>query len=211
MDSIFIAQLFSNPDRFFMQLLVVIFSVCLHEYAHAQVALWQGDDTAARTGHLTLNPLKQMGAFSLFILAFIGICWGSVPVDPSRFKHRYSDALVSFAGPFVNLSLFLVFTVLFTLASLRGFGEGALLFFQLGALLNFVLFVLNMLPIPGFDGWNVFAYYLPGLMGKMGNSEFGKGLMLFTIVAVFVLINYIFMAGLIVLRIIYNLLIGVLG
>ncbi len=211
MDGIFIAQLFSNPDRFFMQVLLVIFSVCLHEYAHAQVALWQGDSTAARLGHLTLNPLKQMGLFSLFILAFIGICWGSVPVDPSRFKHRYSDALVSFAGPFVNLSLFLIFTVLYSLASLKGLSAGAQLFFQLGALLNFVLFFLNMLPIPGFDGWNVFAFYLPGVMGKMGNSEFGKGLMLFAIVIVFLFINYIYLLGFIVLKIIYGLIAGLIG
>ena len=102
--NIFITQLAENPRYFFLVTLAVIPSICLHEYFHAQVALWCGDDTAARNGHLTLNPLKQMGWISLIMFFFIGIAWGQVPVDPRRLT-RKQDALVSFAGPFMNLVL----------------------------------------------------------------------------------------------------------
>ena len=63
---IFIQRLFDDPRSFFMLTFIVVFSVCLHEYSHAQVALWMGDSTAADRGHLTLNPLKQMGWFCIW-------------------------------------------------------------------------------------------------------------------------------------------------
>ena len=47
---------------------VLVFSICCHEYSHARAALWQGDDTAKLLGHLTLNPLKQMGLPSLLMM-----------------------------------------------------------------------------------------------------------------------------------------------
>lgn len=80
--NLFITQLFEDPQRFFIWLLVVIFSICCHEFMHAWAALKQGDPTAADEGHLTLNPMKQMGPFSLVMLAVCGIAWGRVPVRP---------------------------------------------------------------------------------------------------------------------------------
>ena len=128
MDSLFIQRLFGpHQQTALMQLLVVVFSVCLHEYAHARAALWQGDATAAEQGHLTLNPLKQMGPMSLIMLLIIGIAWGAVPVNPGRMRHRYSDALVSFAGPATNLALFLVSSLLFAFSALMFAKGGAAL------------------------------------------------------------------------------------
>lgn len=192
----FIEKLFSEPQLFFAQLIVVVFSVCCHEYAHAKVALWQGDDTAASNGHLTLNPLKQMGIFSLLMFIIAGIAWGAVPVIPSRLRHRYSDALVSFAGPFINIAFFLLFT--FGLVLMYKFGEGnpaLILLFKLGAVINFVLFVINMLPIPGLDGWGVFSYFMPLEKLIANSSEFIKGSMLFMFVMIFMFCQYIYIAG----------------
>ena len=101
----FITEIFENPIRTICWLAIIIFSVCFHELMHAVTAKWQGDTTAADAGHITLNPLKQMGVFSIIMLLVIGIAWGSVPVNPARMRHKYSDALVSFAGPFANLIL----------------------------------------------------------------------------------------------------------
>lgn len=112
--NLFITQLFEDPQRFFIWLLVVIFSICCHEFMHAWAALKQGDPTAADEGHLTLNPMKQMGPFSLVMLAVCGIAWGRVPVRPWQMRHRHSDALVSLAGPATNFGLFLIFGILST-------------------------------------------------------------------------------------------------
>ena len=87
MSGLFITRLFEEPYYTFIWLLVIVFSICCHEFAHAWTALHQGDPTAAEQGHLTLNPLKQMGVFSLIMLAIMGIAWGAVTVNPSRMKH----------------------------------------------------------------------------------------------------------------------------
>ena len=71
----FIARLINAPEVYVPLVLIVIFSICAHELMHAWTALKQGDDTAARLGHLTLNPLKQMGVTSLIMLAFVGVAW----------------------------------------------------------------------------------------------------------------------------------------
>ena len=103
---LFIQVLFTNPTYFLMVCLIVVFSVCLHEYFHAQVAVLEGDFTLRN--HLTLNPLKQMGFMSLLMLALIGIAWGSVPVDRSLLRSRWSMLKISLAGPLANLLLFLI-------------------------------------------------------------------------------------------------------
>ena len=169
LNEVFIGKLFSDPEQFFVQLLVVVFSICCHEYSHAWMALRQGDPTAAERGHLTLNPLKQMGTFSLIMLAFLGIAWGMTPVNPKRFKHRYSDALVSFAGPGMNLLLFVVFCLLTAIAVMSKMQPTAVHIFFTGALFNMVLFILNMLPIPPLDGWSVLNCFFPQLRGKPRN------------------------------------------
>lgn len=191
--NLFINMLSSNPQLFFTWILVVVFSVCCHEYAHARVALWQGDPTAADQGHLTLNPLKQMGIFSLVMLAFIGIAWGAVPVNPQRMRHKYSSALVSFAGPLTNLILFLIFCIGYTISVKLGFKESAKNLFEIGAVLNIVLFMFNMVPVPPLDGWGV----LNGLFPKISlhNSELVKGATLCIMLVVFISFRYLFQAG----------------
>ncbi len=151
-----------NPELYFAWVSTVIFSICCHEYAHARVALWQGDDTAAKLGHLTLNPLKQMGLFSLFMCLFIGFAFGLTPVNPSRFKHKYSDALVSFSGPFTNLVLFMIFGFLSAVTIVADL-KFMQMIFRVGAMVNIFLFVLNMLPIPPFDGGTVASSFIPPL------------------------------------------------
>ncbi len=182
-----------------MWLLVVIFSVCCHEYAHAQMALWQGDSTAADEGHLTLNPLKQMGVLSLIMLVLVGIAFGSVPVNPRLMRRRYSEALVAFAGPLMNLALFFIFCVLAcAVMVLQGSEQhstasNAFLFFVTGAILNVVLFLFNMLPIPPLDGWAVFRYLFPGLQNI--NPELLNGAMVGLFILAFFSFNYFYRIG----------------
>ncbi len=187
---LFIAQLWKDPHLFFTQLLVVVFSICCHEYAHARAALWQGDRTAADQGHLTLNPLKQMGPASIIMLLFIGIAWGAVPVNPARMRHRWSDALVSFAGPFTNLLLAVAFATSLAFTMAYSGNKEAVKLFMLGSVLNMTLFFINIAPIPPFDGWSVLRYFVPRL--NYPETELGKGMMLFSILLLFLFIDYIF-------------------
>ena len=170
MDGIFIMGLFRGIDSAMFVItwmVLVCFSICVHELAHAWVALKEGDDTAARAGHLSLNPLVQMGPTSILLLMFLGLAWGAVPVDRSRFRHRYSNALISFAGPAANIALMLFFSILFGIS--MKFSPDPQTSFEivfrniglLGAMLNAVLFILNMLPIPILDGWHVYSYAFP--------------------------------------------------
>ena len=75
MSGLFITNLWRDPYFFFGAAFLVVFSICCHEFMHAWVAMKEGDCTAADAGHLTLNPLKQMGWFSLLLFAFLGIAW----------------------------------------------------------------------------------------------------------------------------------------
>lgn len=190
----FITYLWKDPMFFLAAIIIVVFSVCAHEFMHAWIALLQGDGTAAERGHLTMSPLKQMGPWSLFMLAFIGIAWGQVPVDPSRMRHRYSHALVAFAGPATNLLLGAAFSLLCFLAFRNEVGTEFtwdMLYF--GATINMVLFLLNLLPVPGFDGWAILVTFFQKIMRI--DSEIVKGSFFVIIILVFMGIGKLFEFG----------------
>ncbi len=169
----FVKELFSDPGNYVLWVAVVMFSICCHEFAHAYVALRQGDHTAAEAGHLTLNPMVQMGPLAIGVLLLFGIAWGMVPVSPWRLRHKYSHALVAFAGPATNLLLFLAFagllavTITFGRHAAAGDSDrvlaGFMQLFWTGAVLNIVLFCFNLLPAPILDGWVVITYFFPRL------------------------------------------------
>lgn len=158
---------------------VLIFSIVLHEVAHGWVARQQGDNTAAMLGRLTLNPIPHIDPVgSLLVPAMLSLLPGGlifgwarpVPVNPRNFRnYKRGDILVSLAGVFVNFLLAIAFTIvmagsewLLRLAPdlagywlvLRGMAE-------YGIIINFVLMLFNLIPIPPLDGSHVFAYLLP--------------------------------------------------
>jgi len=149
-----------DPFFFFSWVLIITFSICVHEYAHAQVALWKGDDTAARQGHLSLNPLVQMGWGSLIMLVLIGIAWGSVPVNTTSLRGKSAHAQVAFAGPLANLILCILFGLLGAVADTAMLAPEILKFVMMASMANGVLFLFNMLPIPMFDGWTVLSLFI---------------------------------------------------
>jgi Zn-dependent protease len=198
----------SNPQFYFMWVFLVVFSVCLHEYFHAQVALWMGDSTAADNGYLTLNPLRQMGLMSLIALLLIGISWGGVPVNPSRMRHRYSEAVVAAAGPLINFILFLLFTFVAAIAYTKT-GDGNSMFVQffvVGGVLNTVLFIFNLIPVPPLDGWSILTVIFPKIYSI--NSELRNGVIFAIFVLVFFSFGKIFMFGSYITSIAVNMFIG---
>ncbi len=141
---------------------VLIPSVILHEVSHGWVAERFGDTTARRAGRLTLNPLPHIDPVGTLLvpalLAFSGapvFGWAKpVPVVPARMRHPLRDmALVGLAGPVTNLSLALIAgRLLLPLAS--GWTAVVLAYF---AIVNVILAVFNLLPIPPLDGSRLLA------------------------------------------------------
>jgi len=136
----------------------VIFAIVLHELAHGWAALWQGDDTPKQLGRMTLNPLVHMGGASLLVFALVGIAWGVMPTDPSRYRWgRRGRIFVAAAGPAVNIALGLVaLTALAVWLKVGPSGQpiyrNLAVFLWTGGWLNAVLAALNLLPVPPLDG-----------------------------------------------------------
>jgi Zn-dependent protease len=153
--------------------------VVAHEYAHAEAAYRQGDDTALLLGRLTLNPLKHIDPFMTVVLPVLlyvshaGFIFGSakpVPVDPRKYRnYRRGDIIVSLAGIGANLGLYVASLLLFALVGMVGTAAPVLAptagivqrMLYYGMLLNLVLAFFNLIPIPPLDGSHVFYHLLP--------------------------------------------------
>lgn len=144
-----------------------VFSLCLHEYAHAVVAFHGGDRMVAQRGYLTLDPTKYTHPVLSFVfpLVFvliggIGLPGGAVWVDRHAIRSRGWDSFISFAGPATNLLFTFVLVAPFTL----GVDVGAHPVFWAGvaflAFLQLMAAVLNFVPIPGVDGGNLVEPWL---------------------------------------------------
>jgi Zn-dependent protease len=143
-----------------------VISITFHEFAHAFVAYKYGDPTAKNLGRLTFNPIKHADLIGTLIMplasfasGFLLIGWAKpVPVDRRNFKNEYKDdAVVSFAGPFANLILALIFYLIFFLLLNYHLTENVLLinFLWYGVFFNIFLFAFNLLPIPPLDGSHI--------------------------------------------------------
>ena len=166
-----------------------------HEYAHAEAAYRQGDDTAYMLGRLTLNPLKHIDPIMTVLLPVVlwishaGFLFGAakpVPVNPRKYrKFVRGDVIVSLAGIVVNLGLFVAFTGLFGAAGLAGRGApsltGSLAILQemayQGMRLNLVLAFFNLIPIPPLDGSHVFYHLLPPGWGLKYRQFYALGML----------------------------------
>lgn len=156
---------------------VLLFAVIVHEVAHAWVARREGDDTADRLGRITLNPLPHLDLFGSFIVPALLVYSGAgfifgwakpVPVNPANYRDPvWSDIKVSLAGIVANLILVVVFMVA-TVVIFRaesafglpwlGFLGGAAVY---GIVINLILALFNLIPIPPLDGSHVVAHMLP--------------------------------------------------
>ena len=163
---------------------ILIFSVVIHEMAHAWVALKCGDTTAKDLGRITLNPIPHIDLFGsilvpLFSILATGrvfIAWAKpVPIDGRNFRHfKRDDTLVTIAGPISNLIIALLCSffviAIYYITKNTNMQEGSYLFeflsymfkmFYAGILLNVSLAVFNMIPIPPLDGSHIMANILP--------------------------------------------------
>lgn len=151
-----------SADAIF-QIIILIFSVVIHEVSHGYAAYLLGDHTAKYQGRLTLNPFKHLDPFGSVILPLLlyisqagfMIGWAKpVPFNPYNLKNqRWGEAIVAAAGPLSNIVIAVVFGVFLRVGLSMGFVNQEI--FNITSyiiLINLVLAVFNLIPIPPLDG-----------------------------------------------------------
>ena len=157
--------------------LPVIFAVTFHEAAHGFVAYRFGDDTAKRSGRMTLNPLKHVDPFGTVLLPALlymasGFLFGyakPVPVNFGRLNHPRRDMVwVALAGPAMNVLLAIISSLLFYTVDWipQGAAQWAAANLVHSIQLNAILCVFNMLPFPPLDGGRVAVGLLPDFLAR---------------------------------------------
>ena len=174
------------PEFLALSIVILLFSVILHEVMHGFVALKFGDYTAENAGRLTLNPIPHIDPVGTILLPLFLIWTGSpilfgwakpVPVNPLNFTNlRKGELLVSAAGILANFGMALASAIAFHI--LNAFPATPLLFLNLlhfTVTINLVLGVFNLFPIPPLDGSKVLLSQLPYRLAKsyLGLERYG--------------------------------------
>ena len=149
-------------------LIILLFSIMLHEVAHGTVAYHLGDPTAKYEGRLTMNPLKHLDPFGSIILPLLLLLltfgrgpifgWAKpVPINPYNFSdQKWGNLKVAVAGPLMNFIVALLFSLF---CRITIFPQGMLVIFSLIAIYNFAWGIFNLIPIPPLDGsWILFSF-----------------------------------------------------
>ncbi|GAB4312470.1 MAG: site-2 protease family protein [Candidatus Sumerlaeia bacterium] len=189
---------------------IFLFSLSLHEFAHAYAATRAGDTLAAYKGRLTLNPLAHVDLFGTIIIpalmlfgtqggAFFG--WAKpVPVNPLRYRKPWWEIVVSGAGPASNVLLVIVFWIVLVIClalDLFRFDQrgvmGTLIFWFIH--LNVLLAFFNLLPFPPLDGSHILIYFIYRRPGgeKIVDFLMKYGFVLFIVFLLTPLSDYFFM------------------
>jgi Zn-dependent protease len=145
-----------------------VITLCLHEFAHAAVAYAGGDISVRARGYLTLNPLRYTDLAYSVIIPILLLAVGGIPlpggavlVEPGRLRRRWYASVVSAAGPMTNMVAgILIAIVASTFVAASGGPTALAAALSYLALLQFVAGILNLLPIPGFDGFGIIEPYL---------------------------------------------------
>lgn len=194
----------------FISVLALIVVLPIHEWAHAYTAFKLGDESQKTQGRLSLNPLKHIDPLGAICLVLVGFGWAKpVYVNTSLMNRggRFASAAVSFAGPASNLVLGLVFCFLFYLLDLIPVSaiksvwalvalEWLQIFVHFVFILSIRLAVLNLIPVPPFDGYGVISPLLPdGLRGFVGKYQRYITLVFFVLIILGVLTKPISIAA----------------
>lgn len=157
-----------DPIVLIFQLIVLIFSIMIHEIAHGAMALRLGDDTAQKMGRLTLNPLKHIDPIGSIILPLMLLIFRSpfligwakpVPYNPNQLKNPRSGSVwVALAGPLSNIILAVFFGLILRFFTLP---EEFVALIVIIVYINLLLAVFNLVPVPPLDGSKLLFYLIP--------------------------------------------------
>jgi len=187
---------------------IILMSIIIHEVSHGYAAFLLGDDTAARAGRLSFNPLKHIDRFGTIFLPLIlllmtrgGLAFGyakPVPINPHNFKDFKRDtALTAAAGPASNFIIAILFSIFFRLIMSRidPYSEvsSILIFFirliRTTIMINLLLGLFNLIPFPPLDGSKVLGAFLSDEMYFKYTAQERKGMLIFMIM---MLVSYVF-------------------
>lgn len=166
----------------------ILVAMTFHEYAHALVAVKLGDNTPKYQGRLTLNPFAHIDILGFLMILLMGFGWGKpVQINPNALKNYYKDDLkISIAGPLANLFCALASAILLALSYKIPFLNNNLGLVVINIINYIVLYnclwcFLNLLPIPGFDGFSVVRDLFPRKFYKLSNSIYRYQFIIFII------------------------------
>jgi Zn-dependent protease len=162
--------------------IVLMIAFTLHEFAHAYTAYKFGDNTAHDLGRVSLNPKVHLDVLGTLFIFIAGFGWAKpVPVIRSKFKYpRLMGIVVSAAGPFTNLLIAIVGMLIMYMIQASGVmayfpygvNSAIVVFFFYLVVLNFLLFIFNLIPLPPLDGYRVIEDLAPiGLRLRMMQYE----------------------------------------
>ena len=137
--------------------------ITTHEFSHALVADQLGDRRPRALGRVSLNPLHHLDPLGTVLLVLVGIGWGKpVPVAVEALRPgRVGMAWVAGAGPIANVAVAVGLAVVFRVLNLAGFGSASLELLYWAVLINLLLAILNLIPIPPLDGFAVLTAVVP--------------------------------------------------
>ncbi|MDP1625433.1 MAG: site-2 protease family protein [bacterium] len=158
--------------QFLFALLVLLFSVVIHEVSHGFAALFLGDRTAEYEGRLTLNPIKHIDPIGTIVFPFISMLIGGfifgwakpVPYNPYNLRNRrWGEAIVAFAGPLSNIILALIFGLFMRFYLLpQGMALDPIgIICMTIVIVNIALAIFNLVPVPPLDGSKILTAFLP--------------------------------------------------
>lgn len=145
--------------QFISYLVALLVALTIHEFSHAWAAHLYGDDTAKMHGRLSLNPFVHLDPLGTIFLLLAGFGWGKpVPVNPNNFRNPKLDNItVSLAGPMSNLLLAAILGLILRFFQLP---PAILSFLAIIIIINLILMIFNLLPIPPLDGSKILALFL---------------------------------------------------
>ena len=180
-------------------IIILIFSIIIHEVAHGAMAEKLGDKTARDMGRISLNPIKHIDLFgSILVPLFLVIAksnmligWAKpVPINPYALRDKkYGEAKVAMAGPLSNIAVAVIFALIFRFVPLSGslFSQNLAMILQYIVWINLLLAFFNLTPIPPLDGSHILFAFLPKSAEnvKVFLNQFGIFLLLMYIYFVF--------------------------
>ena len=177
--------LFENPVLFLIIAVAIIFALVIHEFFHAWMAYYLGDNTAKDQGRLTINPLVHLDPFGTILLFIVGIGWGKpVPFNPYNLRNqKWGPVLVALAGPASNFGLAVTVGLILRFAEISN--PYFAFFLSFFVWINLILGVFNLMPVPPLDGSHIFFTLFPSLENIKASIQ---GSFLFLIVVIFFMI-----------------------
>ncbi|WP_058485422.1 site-2 protease family protein [Defluviitalea phaphyphila] len=145
----------------------ILIGITFHEFAHGLIAYSLGDKTPKREGRLTLNPIAHIDPIGLLLLFFINFGWAKpIHTNPSSFKNRKKAMImISIMGPIANLLVAVLFTAILKIISSYNLSvDKYYILYQIinyGILINIILAVFNLIPIPPLDGSKILFNLIP--------------------------------------------------